>query len=255
MHTNIDSTTQAPGLEECVEAATEKVNTAPQAIIGENSCTTSEAAVNTGILKEDDYVIDQVGQLTRNLHDSLRELGFDKRIESLSSEVPVTKDNLTYVATKIEEAAICALNATETAMPIQDKLATNATKLSEKWKEILESKPATSTDFKELLIKTLSYLDDVPNQTSATNAQLMDIMMAQDFQDLTGQVIKKIAVMVQTLEKELVQLLLANKASDASEQKTKEAGFLNGPVTNSEKYTDIVSNQDQVDDLLARLGF
>ncbi len=255
MHTDIDSTTQTPGIEDCVEAATEEANTAPQAIIEEKSSITSETAVNIGNLEEDNFVIDQVGQLTRTLHDSLRELGFDKRIESLTSEVPVTQDKLTYVATKIEEAANCALNATETAMPIQDKLATNATKLSEKWKEALESQPATSSDFKELLIKTRSYLDDVPNQTSATNAQLMDIMMAQDFQDLTGQIIKKIAVMVQALEKELVQLLLANKASDVSEQKATEDGLLNGPVTNPEKRTDIVSDQDQVDNLLARLGF
>lgn len=244
MHTNIDATLQTPNLAECATATVEAAHqpsTIPNESTGED---------------KDSNLIDQVGQLTRALHDSLRELGYDKRLESITSEVPVAQDKLTYVATKIEQAAECALNATETAMPIQDKLASNATQLAEKWKGALESRPATSPDFTELLIDTLSYLDDVPKQTSATNAQLMDIMMAQDFQDLTGQVIKKITQMIQTLERELVQLLLENRPVSKTEQKMpSEEGLLNGPVTNPEKRTDVVSNQDQVDELLASLGF
>ena len=77
--------------------------------------------------------------------------------------------------------------------------------------------------------------------------------MAQDFQDLTGQVIKKITHMVQNLEKDLVDLLLANVP--AKKVMVSEEGFLNGPVTNPEKRSDVVCNQDQVDDLLASLGF
>lgn len=251
MDTNTDTPTQNE-LEESAIVATEAVNADLSNSAAEAHENVSEKIANP---EEANHVIDQVGQLTRTLHDSLRELGFDKRLESLTSEVPGAQDKLTYVATKIEEAANCALNATETAMPIQDKLASGATELSEKWKEALESQPETSPDFKELLIETLSYLDNVPNQTSATNAQLMDIMMAQDFQDLTGQVIKKVTQMVQVLEKELVELLLANKPADAPIQKTTEEGLMNGPVTNPEKRTDTVNNQDQVDDLLASLGF
>lgn len=78
--------------------------------------------------------------------------------------------------------------------------------------------------------------------------------MAQDFQDLTGQVIKKITHMVQRLEHDLVQLLLAN-VPPANKQKVINEGLLNGPVTNPEKSSEAVTNQDQVDDLLASLGF
>lgn len=205
-------------------------------------------------LSSDKKVLDQIGQMTRNLHDSLRELGYDKRLEAIANEVPEAQDKLTYVATKTEQAAERTLNATEIAMPIQEKLSGEATHLSEQWKQALETQqvnPDTEL-FKTLLIDTLQYLDKVPEQTGTTNAQLMEIMMAQDFQDLTGQVIKKVTVMVQRLEKDLLDLLLANiPAKKVSE----EEGLMNGPVTNPEKRTDVVCNQDQVDDLLASLGF
>lgn len=203
----------------------------------------------------DKKVIDQIGQLTRNLHDSLRELGYDKRLESIANEVPEAQDKLSYVATKTEQAAERTLNATEIAMPIQEKLSDGAVHLSEQWKRALETQQANPDTelFKNLLIDTLQYLDKVPEHTSTTNAQLMEIMMAQDFQDLTGQVIKKITHMVQSLEKDLLDLLLANVPT--KKVCSEEEGLMNGPVTNPEKRTDIVCNQDQVDDLLASLGF
>ncbi|MER0169419.1 MAG: protein phosphatase CheZ [Nitrosomonas sp.] len=204
----------------------------------------------------DKKVIDQVGQLTRNLHDSLRELGYDRRLEAIASEVPEAQDKLAYVATKTEQAAERTLNATEIAMPIQDKLSAGAIHLSEQWKQAFESHQTNpdTEKFKTLLIDTLQYLDKVPEQTNATNTQLMEIMMAQDFQDLTGQVIKKITHMVQSLEKDLIDLLLANVPAKKNIIVADE-GLLNGPVTNPEKRNDVVCNQDQVDDLLASLGF
>lgn len=207
------------------------------------------------LITADKKVIDQIGQLTRNLHDSLRELGYDKRLESIAAEAPEAQDKLSYIATKTEQAAERTLNATEVAMPIQEKLSTDAIHLSEQWKQALElhqSSPDTEK-FKTLLIDTLQYLDKVPEQTNATNAQLLEIMMAQDFQDLTGQVIKKVTHMVQSLEKDLIDLLLANVP--AKKNIAADEGLLNGPVTNPEKRTDVVCDQDQVDDLLASLGF
>ena len=207
------------------------------------------------LITADKKVIDQIGQLTRNLHDSLRELGYNKRLGMIAAEVPEAQDKLSYIATKTEQAAERTLNATEIAMPIQEKLSTDAIHLSEQWKQALEmhqSNPDTEK-FKTLLIDTLQYLDEVPEYTNATNTQLLEIMMAQDFQDLTGQVIKKVTRMVQSLEKDLIELLLANVP--AKKNLATDEGLLNGPVTNPEKQNDVVCDQDQVDDLLASLGF
>lgn len=199
-------------------------------------------------------LVDQVGQLTRALHNSLRELGYDERLEKFSAEVPEAQDKLTYVASKTEQAAERVLNATEIAMPIQNKLSSEAIKLSQRWKEALETQQTTPLDtekFRNLLIQTLTYLDQVPKQAETTNSYLMEITMAQDFQDLTGQVIKKVTRMVQDLEVELLQLLVNN----APKNKNPDDGLTNGPVINPEKRSDVVSNQNQVDDLLASLGF
>ncbi len=201
-------------------------------------------------------VVDQVGQLTRTLHESLRELGYDKRLENISAEVPEAQDKLTYIASKAEQAAERVLNATEIAMPIQEELSSASTNLSEQWKQALESQESSPDDaekYKNLIINTLTYLDSVPKQADATNAQLMEIMMAQDFQDLTGQVVSKVTKMVKDLEFELLQLLVANVPEE--KRIGIDEGLMNGPVVNPEKRDDVVSDQEQVDDLLASMGF
>lgn len=237
------------------DASQEEANTKPVKLAETSIASALKNIEENELITTDKKVIDQIGQLTRTLHDSLRELGYDKRLESIASEVPEAQDKLSYVAAKTEQAAERTLNATEIAMPIQEKLSTDAIHLSEQWKEAFEAQQAKpdTEKFKILLIDTLHYLDNVPAQANATNAQLLEIMMAQDFQDLTGQVIKKITQMVQSLEKDLIELLLANVP--VKKVAAEEEGLMNGPVTNPEKCSDVVSNQDQVDDLLASLGF
>lgn len=217
---------------------------------------TAAAAAGETDDKPVDSVICRVGQLTRALHDNLRELGYDRRLEKAAREVPQARDRLAYVAVMTEQAAERSLNATEIAKPIQDRLAAEASGLSGRWQQLFDGQGygQFETDaFKQLVTQTRNYLDDVPNRINATNAQLLDIMMAQDFQDLTGQVIKKITEMVQNLEQELVRLLLDNIPADKRGEAS--AGLMNGPVVNPEGRSDVVTNQNQVDDLLASLGF
>ncbi len=217
---------------------------------------TAEEATVDAPETDSNNVVDQIGQLTRTLHDSLRELGYDKRLENISAEVPEAQDKLTYIASKAEQAAERVLNATEIAMPIQEELSSASTNLSEQWKQALESQESSPDDaekYKNLIINTLTYLDSVPKQADATNAQLMEIMMAQDFQDLTGQVVSKVTKMVKDLEFELLQLLVANVPEE--KRVGIDEGLMNGPVVNPEKRDDVVSNQEQVDDLLASMGF
>ena len=203
-----------------------------------------------------DKIICRVGQLTRLLHENLRELGYNKLLERAVSAIPDARDRLAYIAVMTEQAAERALSATEIAKPIQDRLAADAAGLSRRWQELFDIPNSAHLDLgacANLVTRTRNYLDDVPNRTHATNAQLQEIMMAQDFQDLTGQVIKKITAMVQNLEQELVQLLLDN--APAATRSESDAGLLNGPVVNSEGRSDVVTNQNQVDELLASLGF
>lgn len=204
-------------------------------------------------------VVHRVGQLTRVLHDSLRELGYDRLIAEAAATIPDARDRLSYVAMMTEQAATRALNATEVARPIQDQLGAEARKLSGLW-DRMNARELTFDQFKALLEDTRGYLGSVPARTEATNEQLTEIMMAQDFQDLTGQVIKKITDIVHRLESEMVQLLLdcippEKRMESAAAKKSESAGLLNGPVIAPQPGADVVTSQNQVDELLESLGF
>ena len=197
-------------------------------------------------------VMSRIGHLTRTLHDSLRELGYDRLLEKTAASIPDARDRLEYVVKMTEQAAVRALNAIEAAQPIQDRLEDEAERLSALWQKLFD-KQLNLEEFKALVSGTRDYLADVPNQTRATNAQLLEIMMAQDFQDLTGQVIKKITALAQELEQQLVHLLVDLAPADVRSEF--EKGLLNGPVVTAVGRSDIVTDQNQVDDLLATLGF
>ncbi len=101
---------------------------------------------------------------------------------------------------------------------------------------------------------TRQFLGDVPGHTSFTNAQLLEIMMAQDFQDLTGQVIKRMMDVIQEIERQLLMVLLENMPEAAARPKREGNSLLNGPQLHANA-PGVVASQDQVDDLLDSLGF
>ncbi|MBI5659378.1 MAG: protein phosphatase CheZ [Nitrosomonadales bacterium] len=199
-----------------------------------------------------DKVINRVGHMTRSLHDALRELGYDKNLEKATATIPDARDRLNYVATLTEKAAERVLNATDAAQPVVEKIEIESQRLSGEWQKLFD-RQLDVEQFKSLAVQTQAFLAEVPKQARATNAYLMEIMMAQDFQDLTGQVIKKIVEVTRQMEKELVELLVENPPSTANPDAY--AGLLNGPVVNATGRSDVVTSQDQVDELLESLGF
>jgi chemotaxis protein CheZ len=200
----------------------------------------------------DQRVFAQVGQMTRSLHNLLRELGYDKALTEVTKDLPDTRDRLNYIAVMTAQAAERTLNAAEAAQPIQAQLGGTAADLSGKWDRLFNKQMGVE-EFKSLVYDTRSYLKDVPGQAEATNAQLMQIILAQDFQDLTGQVIKKVLSAAQNLEQQLVALLLETTPED--KRQIVRPDLLEGPVINASNRSDVVSSQEQVDELLESLGF
>lgn len=202
---------------------------------------------------QQEAVFNRIGHMARTLHDTLGQLGYDKLIANTVSAIPDAKDRLAYVANLTEQAACRVLNATDIAGPLVDELENGAQGLVQRWDRAFANQ-LTTPDFRQLAIDTRGFLkEQLPQKTAATHAQLTEIMMAQDFQDLTGQVIKKIVALAQELETGLMAALL-ELAPEA--KKTGEvASLMNGPVINAEGRTDVVVNQEQVDDLLDSLGF
>ena len=198
-------------------------------------------------------VFNQVGQMARQLHDTLGALGYDKLIEKTVSQLPDAQDRLAYIANLTEQAACKVLNATDIANPIVEELENGAGLLCSKWDALYANKLSID-EFKLLASETRAFLKNgLPQRTSATKDQLMEIMMAQDFQDLTGQVIKKIVGLAQDLESGLMNVLIETMPGEKKTESVKS--LLNGPVVNPEGRTDVVASQKQVDDLLDSLGF
>ena len=195
----------------------------------------------------------RIGHMTRALHENLRGLGLDKLIEKAAEDIPDARDRLDYVARLSETAAQKVLNATDEAGPLQDRICSDAKELSGAWQALLDGQGGDSgADWRALAQRTIATLAATTDATGATKGHLMDIMMAQDFQDLTGQVIKRVTGIAQNLEQQLVQTLI----DFAPEQLKKELdnGLLNGPQIDKTK-DGVVADQSQVDDLLDSLGF
>ncbi len=199
-----------------------------------------------------DEMLARVGQMTRMLHDNLRGLGFDKLIAKAAHEIPDARDRLDYVAKMTEQAAQRVLTATETASPVQDRIEAEAGTLSLEWRTAMAA-AFSEQQYRALAERTVSLLDETRDGAALTKQQLMDIMMAQDFQDLTGQVIKKVTELAHNIEQQLVQLLVDYAPPEV--RREVGSGLLNGPQINPTGNPDVVSNQSQVDDLLESLGF
>jgi chemotaxis protein CheZ len=204
-----------------------------------------------------DEVLVRVGHMTRALHDSLRGLGLDKLVEKAASDIPDARDRLDYVARLSEQAAKRVLDATDTAGPMQDAVESRSADVRTSWQALLDKdaagEAATAQDWRALAARTVAMMAENERAATATRAELMNIMLAQDFQDLTGQVIGKITSIAQDLEKQLVQVLIDFAPSEI--RRELDSGLLNGPQIKPEGNVEVVADQGQVDDLLDSLGF
>ncbi|MCP5234376.1 MAG: protein phosphatase CheZ [Zoogloeaceae bacterium] len=199
-----------------------------------------------------DAMFNRIGQMTRQLHDALRQLGFDQALQEAAEAIPDARQRLTYIAQMTEQAASRVLNATDVAKPIQDKLQGDAADLESRWEKVY-SQQLSVDDFKRLAGETRQFLGQVREGSRATGDQLMEIMMAQDFQDLTGQVIKRVVDLAQNLEQQMLSVLI--EAMPPDRKPDHGDSLMNGPVISAEGRDDVVSSQEQVDDLLESLGF
>lgn len=236
-----------------LQALFDSVSAESQAVQGGAAASEPAATAPTEEWSNQEAVFNRIGHMARALHDTLGQLGYDKLLEKTVSALPDAKDRLAYVANLTEQAACRVLNATDIACPLVDDMEASGRALGERWDKVFANQMATA-DFKSLAVDTRAFLNNqLPEKTKATHAQLTEIMMAQDFQDLTGQVIKKIVALAQELESGLMGVLL-EIVPDA--KRTDEVNnLMNGPVINAEGRTDVVVNQEQVDDLLDSLGF
>ncbi|MDD0816566.1 protein phosphatase CheZ [Curvibacter sp. HBC28] len=190
----------------------------------------------------------KIGHLTRQLHNALNELGYTEKLRGTMGELPDAKSRLSYIARLTGEAAEKVLTRVEQAKTEQDALASDTQEV----RAALIKDPVRAVASG----RVLNYLSDVEQRTRAADTHLTEIMMAQDFHDLTGQVIARVVNLAATIEEQLVQLVIQTAPVPVAVPPTVTAReHLAGPVVDPDNTPDIVTDQSQVDDLLASLGF
>lgn len=196
-----------------------------------------------------------IGVLTRQLHDALSGLGLTDKVKDLAGEIPDARSRLSYIARLTGEAAEKVLNRVDQAKAQHDHIAAETRRIG----ALIVKDPVAAVAKGHVM----NFLTDVEKSTQQIDQHLTEIMMAQDFHDLTGQVIAKVVNLAASIEVQLVQLLIQTAPADAT-VKTPVAATapatvyqpaLAGPVVNAAGNTDVVTDQSEVDDLLASLGF
>jgi chemotaxis protein CheZ len=191
----------------------------------------------------------KIGQLTRQLHDALHELGLAERLQGTAEELPDVKSRLSYIARLTGEAAEKVLNRVDQAKNDHDKIAAETRRMI----ALLIKDPVAAVAKGHIM----NYLTGVEEANKGLDQHLTEIMMAQDFHDLTGQVIARVVNLATTIEEQLVDLLIQTAPPNAAVKTTagENKPILAGPVVDPTKTADVVTSQSQVDDLLASLGF
>ncbi len=199
----------------------------------------------------------EVGKLTRQLHEALTNFQLDSKLMGIAAqEIPDAKERLNYVIQTTENAANTTMDLVEKSIPISAHIKDSADQLSADWERLYrrELKPG---EFRDLAGRIETFLKSVSSDSTELNTILNDVMVAQNYQDLTGQVIRKVITLVHDVEENLVELIKMFGNTDEYEQAQKEEvkpEGAEGPIVDK-KREDVLTNQDDVDDLLSSLGF
>jgi chemotaxis protein CheZ len=223
----------------------ERVSTGPAA----PPLASASAEAESAAIGDADSIHQRIGHLTRTLHDALRSLGYDRKIAAAAQSLPDAQDRLSYIATLTGQAAERVLAAVEVGQQEQQGVERDSRALAGRW-EALYAGTLSVDEFKTLASDTRAFLGALPARAASTSGQLHEIMMAQDFHDLSGQVIKRVGKIANDLESSLVAILVETSPGSPSDE-----GFLTGPNVKGAAAPDHVHGQAQVDALLESLGF
>ncbi|MBN4079202.1 protein phosphatase CheZ [Beggiatoa alba] len=203
-------------------------------------------------------LFNEVGKMTRQLHDALNAFCEDTRIDELAEdEIPDARTRLRHVITMTQQSADRSLTAVENTMPKCDSLSMKISELGDAWQNF-KRREMSVEQFRELSTKLEKFFKEAEQDTSSIRSGLNEIMMAQDFQDLTGQIITRVIELVEEVEGNLVELvrITGSRMSTPTKENNQEDKIkAEGPQVPGVRKSNVVSGQDEVDDLLSSLGF
>ncbi|NKF50155.1 protein phosphatase CheZ [Shewanella sp. WXL01] len=201
-------------------------------------------------------LFEEVGKLTRQLHSALEDFQLDSRLSELANtEIPDAKERLNYVIDMTEQAANKTMDAVEECLPLADTIITNIQSVTPMWDKLMR-RDIELSEFKVLCHDVQKFMSHSAHDSNRLRELLNQILMAQDFQDLTGQMIRRVIDLVREVENNLVTMLTVFGDHPMQAQETANNNIeAEGPIMDAETREDVVTGQDEVDDLLSSLGF
>lgn len=192
---------------------------------------------------EQDAFYSGVARLTRSLHEGLRQLGLDSRLSRFAdSDIPDACNRLDYVVKLTEEAAHRTLDLVDEARSIADEL-------TDVRRHLASLQGQSAPDLAQQLQKPELVVEDAEERLRQV---LTALAQAQEYQDLSGQVIRRVITLVRNVETALLELLCAGGIQLRQEVPiTPAQADLAGPALPETGAAD----QDDADRLLAGLGF
>jgi len=207
-------------------------------------------------IRESD-IYQEMGKLTRELHDAIKTFGMDDQIANITEhDIPDARARLKHVIDMTDKAANRTMDAVEESLPICAGMESRSSNLHEAWARFRQ-RDMDVNEFRELAQQLGTFLDENTIDAGKVRNSLNDILMAQDFQDLTSQIIKRVIALVEQVEDKLIGLvsLTSEQFDKTIEHKEKNGLEAAGPAVPGLDDAGVVSGQDEVDDLLSSLGF
>lgn len=233
------------------------------AVLEQGDTSGAEALLDELAHLRETHLFNEFGRITRQLHDSMSSFELDDKIAALTEhDIPNAKERLQYVITMTEQAADQTLTAVERLLPISQALNEQAEDLNIKWGRFLDREMPLD-EFKTMSAEIASYFRASNQGLLEVQSGLNDILMAQSFQDITGQIIRKVIDLVHEVESSMVNVITIT-AQHSTHKTTAKSGVtggvnpdLPGPVVPgvNDKAGDVATSQVDVDDLLSSLGF
>ena len=195
-----------------------------------------------------EVAFDRLGRITRQLHEAMSELGLDQGLKDITMEFTDARDRLNHVGNMTESAANKVLNLIDEAQPQCHMFKLQSESMADTLVQLRKSASPCSDDVVDVMATCQMFSSEAMQFAEKQKTILGDIMMTQDFQDLSGQIIKKVIDIISLTEKQLLTLLMhsAPNQTEFSNPSPKLAG---------PQVPDKALKQTDVDDLLASFGF
>ena len=190
----------------------------------------------------------ELGQITRSLHEAMSELGLTQGLVEITHEIPDARDRLSHVGQMTEKAATRVLDLIDVAQPACHSFKTESQCMAAEIESIRKRAQGRADEVDDVMAIAQMFSTEAASFADAQNAVLSDIIMTQDFQDLSGQVIKKVIAIISQTEQQLLSLLMHSAPEHLVMQRAQVG--LAGPQVPTKAL-----QQDDVDSMLASLGF